>query len=214
MNILIADDHNLIREGVCALLEKTRHNVIAQAGNGLEAVKKAKETRPDIILMDVCMPRLNGIEATKQILEGNKNIKIIGFSEYLQKILVVRMLKAGAMGYLLKSCVFENLLSAINQVKDGKYFLSPEISDFVVDDYIGESEADNGTAANTLTDRECRIIQMISEGKTNKQIAQQLNLNPKTTDACKRRIMDKLGIFSIAELTRFAIKQGLTPLEV
>jgi DNA-binding NarL/FixJ family response regulator len=203
-----------MRQGVCALLEKTEHKVTAQAGNGFEAVKMAKESTPEMVLMDVCMPRLNGIEATKRIIEENNDIKVIGFSEYVQKPLVIRMLKAGAMGYLLKSCVFENLLSAISQVREGKYFLSPEISDFVFDDYIGGSKSDNGTAARSLTERECRIIQMISEGKTNKQIAMELELNPKTTDACKRRIMDKLGIFTIAELTRFAIRQGLTPLEV
>jgi DNA-binding NarL/FixJ family response regulator len=160
------------------------------------------------------MPKLNGIEATKRIKNNDESVKIIGLSEYLEKIPVIRMLKAGALGYLLKSCVFENLLTAIEKVSQGKYFLSPEISNFVVDDYLMESEQTDPDKKKTLTERDCRIIQMLSEGKTNKQIALELGLNPKTTDACKRNIMNKLEIYSIAELTKFAVQQGLTPLAV
>jgi len=212
MNVLIADDHSLIREGICALLEKTEHRVVAQAGNGHETVKSYRQTQPDIVLMDVCMPGLSGIEATRRITEENNNTKVIGLSEYLRTVLVVRTLKAGGMGYVLKSCVFGELLSAMNQIREGKHFLSPEIADFVVDDYIGESTPGKEDSDKMLTERDCRIVRMISEGKTNKQIAMELCLNPKTTDAYKRRIMNKLGIFSIAELTKFAIKRGLAPL--
>jgi DNA-binding NarL/FixJ family response regulator len=214
MKILIAEDHGVVRQGLKALIEaKDDMQVIGEASDGHEVVQLAGQLSPDIILMDIAMPNLNGVEATRFILEENPNVRIIALSVHYDKHFVTEMLKAGAIGYVLKSCLFDEVLRAIQTVSEGDYYLSPKITDVVVDDYKYYMASANKSAQVRLTPRERQIIQLLSEGKSTKQIALSLHLSPKTVDSNRREIMNKLGISSVAELTKFAIREGLTSAE-
>jgi DNA-binding NarL/FixJ family response regulator len=214
MKILIADDHGVVRQGLKALIEtEAGMQVVGEASDGQEVVQLARQLSPDIILMDIAMPNLNGIEATRLILEDNPQIRIIALSVHSDKHFITEMLKAGASGYILKSCLFDEVLRAIQTVASGDYYLSPKITDVVVDDYKYYMATINKSAQVRLTPRERRIIQLLTEGKSSKQIALRLHLSPKTVDSNRREIMNKLGIFSLAELTKYAIREGLTSAE-
>jgi DNA-binding NarL/FixJ family response regulator len=211
MKILIADDHGVVRQGLKALIEiEAGMQVVGEASDGQEVVQLAGQLSPDIILMDIAMPNLNGVEATRLILEDNPQIRIIALSVHSDKNFITEMLKAGASGYILKSCLFDEVLRAIQTVASGDYYLSPKITDVVVDDYKYYMAIINKSAQVHLTPRERRIIQLLTEGKSSKQIALRLHLSPKTVDSNRREIMNKLGIFSLAELTKYAIREGLT----
>jgi DNA-binding NarL/FixJ family response regulator len=211
MKILIADDHGVVRQGLKALIEiEAGMQVVGEASDGQEVVQLAGQLSPDIILMDIAMPNLNGVEATRLILEDNPQIRIIALSVHSDKNFITEMLKAGASGYILKSCLFDEVLRAIQTVASGDYYLSPKITDVVVDDYKYYMATINKSAQVHLTPRERRIIQLLTEGKSSKQIALRLHLSPKTVDSNRREIMNKLGIFSLAELTKYAIREGLT----
>jgi two-component system response regulator NreC len=214
MKILIADDHGVVREGLKVLIEnQPGMEVIAEAQDGLQAVELAKELAPDVVLMDIAMPNINGIEATRQILKENPDIRIIALSVHFDKHFVTEILKAGASGYVLKSCLFDEVLRAVQTVGIGDYYLSPKIADIVVDDYKYYMTTANKSAEVRLTHRERQVIQFLAEGKSTKQIALSLHVSPKTADSNRRQIMNKLGIFSIAELTKYAIREGLTSQE-
>lgn len=214
MRILIADDHGVVRQGLKSLIEKQDDmEVVGQAEDGSTAVKLAAELSPDIVIMDISMPNLNGVQATSLILNQNSNIRIIALSMHSNRRLVTAMLKAGAFGYVLKSYLFDELIRAIHSVVAGKRYLSPQVTDVLVEDYINQSPTSKESVSDKLTDRECRILQLLAEGHTTKEIALVLNISPKTCDANRRHIMNKLGIFSIAELTKYAIREGLTSLE-
>ena len=214
MNILIADDHGVMREGLKVLIENQPDmNVVGEAEDGQKVVQLAKQLSPDIIVMDIAMPNLNGVEATRQILEENPNIWIIALSVHSDKHFVTEMLKAGASGYVLKSCLFEEVLRAIETVGNGDYYLSPKITEVVVDDYKHYMATLNKSSEVRLSPRERQVVQLLAEGKSTKQIALNLHVSPKTVDANRRELMDKLGIFSISELTKYAIKEGITSIE-
>lgn len=214
MKILIADDHGVVREGLKVLIEsQPGMKVVAEAQDGQEVVKLAKELSPDIIIMDISMPNLNGVEASRFILEENPDIRIIALSVHFDKHFVTEMLKAGASGYILKSCLFDEVLRAIQMVKAGDYYLSPKITGIVVDDYKYYMATANKSAEVRLTHRERQMVQLLAEGKSTKQIALSLHVSPKTVDSNRREIMNKLGIFSVAELTKYAIREGLTSAE-
>lgn len=214
MNIIIADDHGVMREGLKRLIQECPDmEVVGEAENGLMAVKLAEELIPDLIIMDVSMPDLNGIEAARLILKQNPAIKIIALSMHSEKCFVTEMLKAGALGYILKSYFFDEVLKAIEVVRKNGYYLSPKITDVVIEDYIHEQSLDVKSSANSLAVREREIIQLVAEGLTTKQIAMRLNLSPKTADANRRQVMAKLGINNIAQLTKYAIREGLTSAE-
>jgi two-component system response regulator NreC len=214
MKILIADDHGVVREGLKVLIEsQSGMKVVAEAQDGLEVVKLAKELSPDVIIMDISMPNLNGVEATRFILEENPDIRIIALSVHFDKHFVTEMLKAGASGYILKSCLFDEVLRAIQMVKAGDYYLSPKITGIVVDDYKYYMATANKSAEVRLTHRERQMVQLLAEGKSTKQIALSLHVSPKTVDSNRREIMNKLSIFSVAELTKYAIREGLTSAE-
>jgi DNA-binding NarL/FixJ family response regulator len=211
MKILIADDHGVVREGLKVLIEnQPGMDVVAEAQDGLKAVELAKELSPDVVLMDIAMPNVNGVEATRQILEENPDIRIIALSVHFDKHFVTEMLKAGASGYVLKSCLFDEVLRAIQTVGAGDYYLSPKIADIVVDDYKYYMTAANKSAEVRLTHRERQLVQLLAEGRSTKQIALSLHVSPKTVDSNRRQIMNKLGVFSVAELTKYAIREGLT----
>lgn len=214
LRVILADDHKIMREGLRTLLEKQPDiEIIAEAENGRQTVKAASELLPDLIVMDTVMPDLNGIEATRQIISKNPKIKIIALSMHSDRQFVIEMLKAGAMGYMLKDCAFEELVYAINSILKNQIYLSPKITTLVLKEYVHSTERDTASAFALLSKREREVLQLISEGKSTKYIANHLNISVKTIETHRQQIMNKLKIHSIAELTKYAIREGLTPLE-
>jgi DNA-binding NarL/FixJ family response regulator len=214
IRIIIADDHQIVRQGLSTLLAKEPDmEVVAEAENGRKVVQLAKELAPHIVIMDVNMPDLNGIEATRQILYSTPGIKVIALSMHTDRRFVVNMLKAGASGYLLKDCAFEELSHAIRLVMANKTYLSPGVSDIVIKDYVQGLATPGSSAFSVLTNREREVLQLMAEGKTTSQIAEHLHISVKTVETHRQQVMHKLGIHSVAELTKYAIREGLTSLE-
>lgn len=214
IRVLVADDHRIMREGLKSLiLQEEDMTVVGEANNGRAVVALAHKFSPDVIIMDVGMPDMNGIEATRQILCQSSGTRIIGLSMHSDRRFVVQMLKAGASAYLLKDCAFDELATAVRNVVDGKIYLSPEIARPVVEDYLRHLSRSDLAEANVLTDREREIIQLLAEGKSARAIASSLNLSVKTVDAHRYQIMNKLQVKSIAELVKFAIREGITSVE-
>ena len=215
IRVLIADDHKIMLAGLRSLLEKqTDFEVVGEADNGRKAVKMAQEKTPDVVVMDVSMPDLNGIEATKQIIESLPDTRVIALSMHSDKRFVMGMLRAGASGYLLKDCASQELANAIAQVAGGKKYLSPEITGVVIDDFLlGGSAEEVATAASPLSPREREVLQLIAEGWSTKQIASHLYVSIKTIETHRRQIMKKLDLHAIADLTKYAIREGFTSIE-
>jgi two-component system, NarL family, response regulator NreC len=213
IKIILADDHKIIREGLNALLEKNPGmEVVAEAQDGLTTVRLAKKLLPDIVIMDIGMPDMNGIDATRQIVSETKGIRIIALSMHSDRRFVLQMLKAGASGYLLKDSAFEELELAIQTVMSNQPYLSPKITDVVIKEYIHNIPANETTVFSALTAREREVLQLLAEGKTTKQIAVYLNISIKTIETHRQQVMEKLNLHSIAELTKYAIREGLTSL--
>ncbi len=211
--IVIADDHKIMREGLKALIEKQPDmEVAAEAQDGLSVTKLARKLTPQVIIMDIGMPEMNGIDATRQIISENKEIKIIALSMHSDRRFVLEMLKAGASGYLLKDSAFEELVNAVHTVMSGQSYLSPRITDIVVKEYLYNLPKSESTVFTVLTGREREVLQLLAEGKSTKQIAATLNLSVKTVETHRQQIMDKLEIRTVAELTKYAIREGLTSL--
>jgi DNA-binding NarL/FixJ family response regulator len=214
IKILIADDHKIIREGLRALIEKKPGmEVIGEVENGRKAVQLVQELLIDIIVMDIAMPDLNGIEATRQIVARAPSIKVIALSMHSDKRFVVEMLKAGASGFLLKDCAFEELIYAINAVRANRTYLSPKIADMMIKDYVRLLPMGDLSVFSVLTPRQRQVLQLLSEGKGTSRIAHDLQVSVKTVETYRQQIMDKLNIHSIAELTKYAIREGLTSLQ-
>jgi len=215
IRIILADDHQIVRQGLRILLEaETDMEIIAEADNGRKVLKLAQELLPDIIIMDLSMPELNGIEATRQILSGAPDVKVIALSMHSDSLFVLNMIKAGALGYLLKDCALEELVKAIRAVVDHKTYLSPGVSDIVIRDFVTGWQTTTSSAFSVLSPREREVLQLMAEGRTTNQIADGLCVSVKTVEAHRKQVMTKLGIHSVAELTKYAIRQGLTSLEV
>lgn len=214
MTILLADDHKIIREGLRALLaHQNSIEVVAEAENGRTAVKLARKLKPDIIIMDISMPDLNGMEATRQIIAELPSVKIIALSMHVDKRYVVGMFEAGASGYLLKNSAFEELVGAIKTVMRNHIYLSPNVTGTVIKDYVHHLTTDHPLDTMLLSPREREVLQLIAEGVNTKTIASRLNVSVKTVETHRRNIMEKLDIYSVAELTKFAIREGLTTTE-
>jgi two-component system, NarL family, response regulator NreC len=214
IKIILADDHTILRHGLSTLLQKDKDiEVVAQAENGRSAVELANEKLPDIVVMDIGMPDLNGIDATSQIVHDHPGIKVIGLSMHSGKKFVAEMLKAGASGYLLKDCAVEELTNAIKTVMSGNTYISPAVASVVVENYVRHPSEKGGSAFSVLSEREREVLQLMAEGQTTKQIAKHLHISPKTVEGHRIRIMDKLNIDSIAMLTKYAIQEGLTSAE-
>lgn len=212
--ILLADDHAIIRQGLRSMLEQQPDiEVVGEVEDGRKALESVQELNPDIVIMDISMPNLNGIDATRKIVAGPGGTKVIALSIHSSKRFVTEMLKAGASGYMLKECLFDELVEAIQSVLKGGIYLSPRITGVVVDDYVRRMSHKYQPEAPELTAREREVLQLLTEGKSTKQIALQLHVSTKTIESNRRNIMDKLGIHSVAELTKYAIREGLTPLE-
>jgi len=215
IRILIADDHQIVRQGLRTLLEKEPDlEVVAEAEDGRATVRMVRELTPEVVIMDVAMPDLNGIEATRQIVSEFPGIKVIALSMYADRRFVVNMLKAGASGYLLKDCAFEELTRAIRLVMAHKTYLSPGVTDIVVKDYMqGTPATTKHSVFSALTPREREVLQLMAEGKSTSQIAERLHVSVKTIETHRQQVMNKLNIHSVAELTKYAIREGLTTLE-
>jgi len=211
IKIMVVDEHKILREGLSTLIAKQPEmEVIGEATDGREALQLLEKNTPDLILMDVTMPNLNGIEATRKIKARKPNIEIIALSLHSDRRYVLGMIDAGASGYLLKECAFEELVRAINTVMSKKKYLSPGISDILIDEYVKKTTTDKPTIYSKLTPREREILQLIAEGKNTKEIARYLFISVKTVETHRRHIKKKLKVESVAELTKIAIREGLT----
>jgi two-component system response regulator NreC len=214
IRIVIADDHQIIRQGLRSLLKAQPDvEVVAEADDGRSAVKLAAELEPDVVVMDINMPDLNGIDATRQIVKGSRHApKVVGLSAYSDRRFTLEMLNAGASGFVVKDSAFAELAEAIRTVVDDKVYLSPSIAGMVAESYAQGGAADVPSAFSQLSPREREILQLTAEGKAMKEIAVQLDISIKTVETHRRKVMEKLEMDSVAELTKYAIREGLTSL--
>jgi DNA-binding NarL/FixJ family response regulator len=214
IKILLADDHKIMRDGLRAMLDKEAGlEVVGEADNGRSALSLARDLKPDVVIMDIAMPDLNGIEATRELAGELIDTKVIALSMHTDRRFVFEMLRAGASGYLLKSSAFEELATAIKLVMSNRTFLSSNILDTVVKDYVNQRTKSNSPAYSRLSDRERQVLQLIAEGNSTKEISFLLNVSTKTVESHRNNIMNKLEIHSLAGLTKFAVREGLTTLE-
>jgi len=213
IRIILADDHKIVRNGLRSLIEKEGDmEVVAEAEDGRTAVQLAVQLSPQVVLMDIAMPGLNGIEATRQIIASAPQIKVIALSMHADKRYIMEMLKAGASGYLLKDSAFEELAGAIRTALKNKTYLSPPVSEIVIGDYVQQLQKSNGSVFSVLAAREREVLQLLAEGSSTAKIADQLHVSVKTVETHRQHIMEKLNIRSVAELTKYAIREGLTSL--
>ena len=213
VRILLADDHQLMRQGLRSMLdEQANLEVVGEADDGRTAVRLAKELKPDIVIMDVTMPDLNGIDAARQIRAEDPNVRVIALSMHAERQFVMQMLAANASGHLPKDCPVDELLAAIEAVSRGDIFLSPKVTGVLVKECVG-GVPEAGAFCGTLSPREREVLQLVAEGKSSKEIAFLLGLSSKTVEGHRRQIMDKLKLYSVAELTRYAIREGVTSLD-
>ena len=213
IKIVLADDHKILREGICSLVKGYPDmEVIGEAADGRTVLKLVKDLSPDIVIMDITMPDLNGIDATRRITAEHPNVKVIALSMHYDKQFVSEIFKAGASGYLLKDCAFDELEHAIRIVIENKTYINPQIASLVVESLVNQSSAVNtGTQSfSLLTEREREVLQMIADGNSTKQIASLLKVSAKTIESHRRQVMGKLNIRNVAELTKFAIREGIT----
>ncbi len=210
IKIVLADDHKILRDGLRNIIEKvTNFKVIGEADNGREALKICSELKPDIVIMDVAMPELNGIEATRQIVQENPECKVIALSMHSDKRFITGMFKAGAFGYMLKDSASNDLIKAIKTVSANQKYVCTKISGIILNELVNNSmEEETG-----LSQREKEILQLIAEGKSSKEIGELLFLSSKTVDTHRKNIMDKLELRTLPELTKYAIRSGLTTLD-
>jgi len=213
IKVIIADDHQLFREGLVNLLANSDEvEIVAKAENGKDAIEKAEKYMPDLILMDIGMPIINGVEATQILHSKHPGLKIIALSMHSDKHYIKGMLEAGASGYLLKNSTYNQLLDAIKTVYGGKKYLSEQITDVLIDNYLGKNEV-LPVKAPELTDREFEILKLYAEGKSAKEIAKQLFVSTKTVGTHKQNIMEKLHLKSTVEMAKYAIKNGIVSIE-
>jgi two-component system, NarL family, response regulator NreC len=214
IKILLADDHKITRDGLKALLENQKNmTVVGEAENGRLAVRLAAELKPDVVVMDINMPELNGIEATRQIVAELPGTKIIALSMYSDKRYVVGMLKAGVSGYLLKNCAFDELVAAISAVMNNQSYMSQKIAGTVMREYTTILETSDSSPVSQLSAREREVLQLIAEGTKTKDIADRIHVSVKTVETHRQQIMRKLNVTSVAELTKIALREGLTSLD-
>ena len=216
IRVLLADDHQIMRDGLRTLLEKQPDiEVVGEASDGRTAVSLAEQLSADVVVIDVTMPELNGIEATRMIVSDKDSgpRRVIALSMHSNRRFMAEMLKAGASGYLLKEGTGQELVHAIRTVAHGQTYYSPKVTESVVEDCVSHLPTDRSTAFASLTPRERQVLQLVAEGRTTKEIAAGLNLSVKTVEVYRSQIMDKLQIHSIAGLTKFAVHEGLTSSE-
>lgn len=214
IKVLIVDDHKIMREGLRFLLkDKANIIVVGEAENGRDAIRLVAQLKPDIVIMDIAMPDLNGMEATRMILGDNPDTRIIALSSHSGKEFVTGMFKAGASGYLLKDCAFDELFDAVKAVHAKHTYLSREISDVLVREYVTNIHTVVQEGPEELSTREKEVLQLIAEGNSTKDIADRLFISVKTVESHRKKIMQKLNLFTVSELTKHAIRVGLTSLD-
>jgi len=213
IKVVIADDHMIVRDGLRSLLERQPDmEVVAEADSGRTALKHVKELSPDVVIMDIGMRELNGIDATRQIVKMSPGVKILALSMYSDKRFIKGMLKAGASGYMLKDSAFKELIDAIRVIVGDKIYISPSVASIVMEDYLENSTEKDSSIRSLLTSRELEVLQLLAEGKPTKQIALSLSLSIKTIESHRMRVMQKIDVSSIADLTRYAIREGIISL--
>ena len=212
INVFLADDHAVVRDGMGALMDAEQDiQVVGTAGDGRQAVRQIKKTQPDIVVMDIAMPELNGIDATRQISEACPAVKVIILSMHDSSEHIYQALKAGAKSYLLKESAGKEVVTAVRAVSSGRRYLSDRIEDMVIEDYVLQRDAaPQKSPLDKLSDRERQILQLVVEGKSSTEISEILFLSPKTVDTYRSRMMQKLGIKDLPALVKFAIQNGLT----
>ncbi|MFT5134796.1 MAG: DNA-binding NarL/FixJ family response regulator [Gammaproteobacteria bacterium] len=209
--ILIADDHQIFREGLCSLLKTLEDvEILGEADNGRSLIDMVKKSPPDMVILDVAMPGMNGVDAARQIKAFDDKIKVLALSMHSDSRFVKQMLQAGASGYLLKDCAFEELTLAMQTIANEQIYLSPGVTNLVVKDYLHHLSEGNTASPEILTPRERETLQLLAEGNSTGQIAKLLNISSKTVETHRRQIMNKLALKSIAELTKYAIREGIT----
>ncbi len=214
MKILLADNHKLFCDGLRTLFTgEPGREIVGEANNGRMAVRLARELSPDIVIMDIGMPELNGMEATRQVRSELPQVKVLAVSMHSDRQYVSGMLSAGASGFVLKDCAFSELAEAVRIVVNGGRYLSPEIVGVVVDDYVQRLAPSPGSIAARLSEREREVLQLMAEGHATVDIAERLHISRKTVETHRKSMMLKLELFSVAELTKFAIREGITSLE-
>jgi len=213
--VLLAEDHTIVRKGLCALLDaEPGIEVIGEAQDGREALLKAEQLHPDIVLMDISMPGLNGLEATRQIKKRFPEVKVLILTVHSDEEYIRQILQAGASGYLVKQAAPQELISAIEAIQSGESYLSPSVSKKVVREYVQHAAgAEEEDSHQRLTDREREVLQLIAEGNSTRDIAELLHLSVKTAETHRARLMGKLDIHSTAELTQYAIRKGVISLD-
>lgn len=210
LSVFLADDHAIIRDGLRSLLEGDEFTIIGEASNGPETVEKVRELKPAILIIDIGLPGLNGIEVTRKLSVTMPFLRIIALSMHAENKYVVDMLQAGARGYLIKDTAFKELYAAIQEVMQGNRYLSKQIASTVLDELLTQVHP---RVQTPLTPREREVLQLIAEGLSSKEIAMRLALSERTTETHRAKIMDKLDLHSVAALTRYAIREGITPLD-
>ena len=214
VTVLLADDHRIFRDGLRPLLAAQPDlEVVAEAEDGLEALRLARELEPTVAVLDISMPGLNGLEVTRRLAREAPAVRTVILSMHSDRRFVLEALRAGARGYLLKDAGFEELLVAIREVCEDRIHLGAAVSEQVIRDYVSLADAEEGSAFALLSAREREVLQLLAEGLATKEIADRLNLSVKTVESHRKAVMDKLEIRSIAELTKYAIREGLTPLD-
>ena len=213
ITVVLTDDHMIIRDGLRALLERQPDmEVVAEADNGRTALKHVKELSPDVVIMDIGMRELNGIDATRQIVKISPGVKVLALSMYSDKRFIKGMLKAGASGYMLKDSAFKELIDAIRVIVDNKTYISPSIASIVMNDYLENLPEKDGSTRSLLTSRELEVLQLLAEGKSTKRIALSLDLSIKTIESHRNRVMQKIDVSNIADLTKYALREGIISL--
>lgn len=211
MKLVLADDHEIVRAGLRNIIENSSDmTVIGEAATGRQALELVRTQKPDIVIMDISMPDLNGLEATRQIHRDFPGTRVIILTMHHKSQYIKDLLKAGISGYVLKEDIVSDIMAAIATSEKGGVYLSPKISGILVEDYISDDHCASTNTINVLAAREREILQLIAEGKTTKEIAIHLCISPKTVESTRRRIMQKLNLFTVAELTRYAISEGVT----
>jgi DNA-binding NarL/FixJ family response regulator len=214
IRVLLVDDHQVVRQGLRGLLaDDPRFEIVGEAANGSEGVALARTTKPDVVLMDVTMPMMDGIEATRLIKAESPNVKVVALSVRVDKPTLDSMLMAGASGFLSKDCQKDELTHAISSVASGNSYLSPEVARVFMSGYIEMAKEESKSPTSSLTSGELEVLKLIAAGKSTKEIADQLQVSVKTVEARRKNVMEKTGADSVAELVKLAIRAGLTELE-
>ena len=210
MRVLLADDHSIVRRGLRSLLEEAGHSVVAEAADGLEAVQLVEEHRPDLVILDIGMPKLNGIEVAARTQKLAKPPGVIVLSMHADESYIIRALSAGARAYLLKSATDEDLLPAMRAAAAGKPFFSPAVTGVLVEDYVRRLQArGQADSFDLLTDREKEVLQLLAEGRSNKEVAVQLNVGLSTVETHRANLMQKLNLHNTAEIVLYAVRKGI-----